>query len=121
MRRRGLQATDITTINNTTNTTIIATTTTTNNNNSIVTTIIAAWSAGDHPARSAGGRTPTWEDCCFILRYVYTSRCVRVILAQGPCKYFPYRSNFERMIPEGNAISFMVCCFVVVILLLYYC
>ena len=28
------------------------------------------------------------------IKNVYTSRCVRVILAQGPCDDSPYRSNF---------------------------
>ena len=36
------------------------------------------------------------------IKHVYTSRFVRVILAQGPCYYSLYRSNFKRMIPEGN-------------------
>ena len=35
-------------------------------------------------------------------RIGYTSRCVRVILAQGPCQYALYRSNLKRMFPEGN-------------------
>ena len=38
------------------------------------------------------GRVPP-PPRCFI---VYTSRCVRVILAQGPCKDYLHRSNFNR-------------------------
>ena len=53
--------------------------------------------------------------CVCVCVVVYTSRCVRVLFAQGPCQYSLHRSNVNGWSPKGihsclGCCSVDVCC-----------